>query len=51
MTGNLTYALADQHINDLRAGAEKARQAPKRQRRVARRPVLGRVRRLRRAFG
>jgi len=50
MTGYLTCALADQHVNDLRSGAEKRRRVTKRQRRAARRPVLGGVGRLRRAF-
>jgi hypothetical protein len=51
MTGYLTYALADEHINHLRSGAEKGRRLARRPRRAARRPVLARVGRLRRAFG
>jgi hypothetical protein len=51
MTGYLTYALADAHINELRSGAGKGRRTTRRPRRAARRPLLGGVARLRRAFG
>ena len=47
MTGYLTYAVAADHINELRSRAEKGRRVPRR----PRRPVLGGARRLRRAFG
>jgi len=50
MTGYLTYALADAHINDLRSGAGKGRRVTRRPRRAPRRPVLGGSGRLRRAF-
>jgi hypothetical protein len=50
MTGYLTYAAADEHIEELRAHATKERDRSRRDGQVARRARLGGVHRLRRAF-